>query len=47
LTNSEEALEKVVTALNNPNPEISRHALWILGNILAEKEEFAYVLQKF
>ena len=44
---SENALESLINSLSSQNKNIMKHSLWILGNLLAEKEENALALQEY
>lgn len=47
IIDNQEVLQNIIQSLNHFNPEIKKSALRIIGNILAEKEEYAYVLSKY
>jgi hypothetical protein len=47
IISSEELVNLMIKNLYNPNPEIQSYAIRILGNILAEPEDYAGDLTKY
>lgn len=44
---NEDVIETLIQSLNDFKPDIRKYSLRIIGNILAEKEEYVPILEKF